>query len=453
MSWKLTDWADFDLFSDAHDWPSALWSHGSLFTLKQVLFHRNVWPLPFDAALRHQAIFHVSWSSSLETCGLSGPPLPVCWSELATRQACKIASSAQHAVALGTWSAGAHLPPPWAPAWCPLTAAGLMATKRDHPHEEIAHTSIPCAAPTAPATPVVEDEPSDNMPAAWQNAAKSTSTPPCVDWFLDTSHQWKTERRWDMQRCVCETWVRSGACAPGCSMGSIRTLRTAGNGAHQQKRRLEGELCCQPQTWHGWASESCECPTSCASARWRSRAWCTNGSTQRDSTPVPTTAGWRGSCVACAWGTRSPPSASHEQQRANTQRLYITLSWMMGTNGVSADRTVNIDETSCHFLPVHQIGWSRRGVKHSQLQANTKEATTFTLGRHAGANHARGQDRPPSCLNSLGESTLATSRQRMALQRRPRSCNSCPVWTTCWTQPLSLTSCCDSSHHEARRIS
>ena len=40
---------------------------------------------------------------------------------------------------------------------------------------------------------------------------------------------------------------------------------------------------------------------------------------------------------------------------------------------------MNIDETSCRPLLVHQIGWGRRSVKQAQLQGNTKEATTFTV--------------------------------------------------------------------------
>ena len=40
---------------------------------------------------------------------------------------------------------------------------------------------------------------------------------------------------------------------------------------------------------------------------------------------------------------------------------------------------MNIDETSCRLLSVHQIGWVRRGVKQAQLQGNTREATTFTV--------------------------------------------------------------------------
>ena len=42
-------------------------------------------------------------------------------------------------------------------------------------------------------------------------------------------------------------------------------------------------------------------------------------------------------------------------------------------------RVVNIDETSCRLLPVHQIGWGLRGVKQAKLQGNTREATTFTV--------------------------------------------------------------------------
>ena len=45
----------------------------------------------------------------------------------------------------------------------------------------------------------------------------------------------------------------------------------------------------------------------------------------------------------------------------------------------AADRVVNIAETSCRLLPVHQIGWGRRGVKQAQLQSNAKEATTLTI--------------------------------------------------------------------------
>ena len=67
------------------------------------------------------------------------------------------------------------------------------------------------------------------------------------------------------------------------------------------------------------------------------------------------------------------------QQHANTHRLFIKLCWQMSTYGVSEDRVVNIDETSCRLFPVHQIGLGHRGVNQAQLQGNTKEATTFTV--------------------------------------------------------------------------
>ena len=70
---------------------------------------------------------------------------------------------------------------------------------------------------------------------------------------------------------------------------------------------------------------------------------------------------------------------SPEQQHANTHRLFVKLCWLMVKHAVSADRVVNIDETSCRLLPVHQIGWGRRGVKQAQLQGNKKEPMTFTV--------------------------------------------------------------------------
>ena len=73
-------------------------------------------------------------------------------------------------------------------------------------------------------------------------------------------------------------------------------------------------------------------------------------------------------------------------QEANTHRLFTKLCWLMDKHAVSADRVVNIDETSCRLLPVHQTGWGRRGVKQAQLQGNTREATTFTVAFSMGVD-------------------------------------------------------------------
>ena len=108
---------------------------------------------------------------------------------------------------------------------------------------------------------------------------------------------------------------------------------------------------------------------------------------------------------------------SPEQQHANTHRLFIKLCWLVSTHAVGADRVVNIDETSCRLLPVHQIGWGRRGVKQAQLQGNTKEATTFTAW-------TRGP------LDMLVQIAHAGSRPRTAGPPRRRSCSSQPHVTT-----------------------
>ena len=125
-------------------------------------------------------------------------------------------------------------------------------------------------------------------------------------------------------------------------------------------------------------------------------------------------------------------------QEANTHRLFIKLCWLMDKHAVGADRVVNIDETSCRLLPVHQTGWGRRGTKQAQLQVNTKEATTFTVAFsmdrgpldmlvqivHAGKTDAVLPEQP-------WPEPLTTSSQRTAGPRRPRSCSSRTLSTTC----------------------
>ena len=63
---------------------------------------------------------------------------------------------------------------------------------------------------------------------------------------------------------------------------------------------------------------------------------------------------------------------------------------------------------------MHQIGWGRRGVKQTQLQGNTWEATTFTVAFSMGSGlqivHA---DRTDAVLpEHPGRSALTTSRPR-----------------------------------------
>ena len=65
------------------------------------------------------------------------------------------------------------------------------AIDRPLTHEELAHTKTPAAAP-------VEDEPSCSA----SKRRKIHVNPIARDWFLDMLDQWKTERHWDMRRCL-----------------------------------------------------------------------------------------------------------------------------------------------------------------------------------------------------------------------------------------------------------
>ena len=74
------------------------------------------------------------------------------------------------------------------------------AIDRPLTHEELAHVKTPRAAPVTPVAALVEDEPSGSA----SKRRKMHVNPIARDWFLDMLDQWRRERRWDMQRCLCE---------------------------------------------------------------------------------------------------------------------------------------------------------------------------------------------------------------------------------------------------------
>ena len=77
------------------------------------------------------------------------------------------------------------------------------AIARPLTHEEITHTSTPCPAPAASATPaaaLVEDEPSSSA----AKRRKVQVDPFVRDWFLDMSCHWRAERQWGIPRCLGE---------------------------------------------------------------------------------------------------------------------------------------------------------------------------------------------------------------------------------------------------------
>ena len=85
------------------------------------------------------------------------------------------------------------------------------------------------------------------------------------------------------------------------------------------------------------------------------------------------------------------------------------------------------------FVPAPRCIWGSRRAKQAQLQGNAKEATTFTIVSAwtvarwtCWCRSCTSERQTPSC-----RSTLATSHRITAGLRRPRSCSSRPVWTTC----------------------
>ena len=210
--------------------------------------------------------------------------------------------------------------------------------------------------------------------AAQQNAAKSSSTPS----FATGSSTCRTSRRQNGDGACSDAWVRSSACAPGCStrFSPYRWKRSAPRAAPLGKKtllspadvtrlsehimRVTDVLCLSGLTIHSPVLDWFDAKGHDVrpAREWVRRLL----RSMRLSYKKPA------QCVK--------ELHSREQQHANTQRLFIKLCWQMSTCGVSTDRVVNIDETSCQLLPVQQIGWGC-GVKQAQLQGNTKEATTF----------------------------------------------------------------------------
>ena len=135
--------------------------------------------------------------------------------------------------------------------------------------------------------------------------------------------------------------ARSSVCAPGCSTGSTGTLFAAGNGACHEQRRLAGD----------------------AGDR---RAVPERGDDQTPGVRMARRRGTRRASLREVDQTAPPRHALELQakclkelhspalQEANTHRLFIKLCWLMDKHAASADRVVNIDETYCRLLPVHQ---------------------------------------------------------------------------------------------------
>ena len=219
---------------------------------------------------------------------------------------------------------------------------------QEKPSTGRSHTrNSPTPRLTVPRQPLQPPHSLKTSPAAVvRSAARSTSTPALA---TGSSTCWTSggrERRWDMQRCLCEVqrlcpgmfdginpntpyrWKRSASRAE--TLGR-RTLLSPADTTRQSEHimRVTDVLCLSAVTIRGLVLDG------------------SNG-TRRVSQ------------------SKTGPATS----------AFIKLCWLMDKHAVSADRVV---KTSCRLLLVHQIGWGRRGVKQAQLQGNTREATTFTV--------------------------------------------------------------------------
>ena len=250
------------------------------------------------------------------------------------------------------------------------------AIDRPLTHEELAHVKTPRAAPVTPAAAPVEDEPSGSA----SKRRKVQVDPIARDWFLDMLDQWRRERRWDMRRCLCEVQRLCPGMFDGIDPNTpYRWKRSAPRAAPLGRRSMLSPADMTRLSEHIMEVTDVLC-LSAVTIRGLVLEWL--DAEGLDVRPGDT---WvrqllRGMHLSfkkpakCLKELHSPAL-----QEANTHRLFIKLCWLMDKHAVSADRVVNIDETSCRLLPVHQTGWGRRGVKQAQLQGNTKEATTFTV--------------------------------------------------------------------------
>ena len=256
-------------------------------------------------------------SSSLDDVRTERPAIA-----LSTRQAAAVARTPELAAALGTCFSS---PPPSAPAWCPLTAASLVATRRNH-------------------------------------------RPSCATGSSTFCYKWKTVQRLyprmfdGINHSTPYRWKRtSSRAAP---LGRKTLLSPADvTQLSEHILRVTNVLC--GLTIHSLVLDWLDAEGHDVRP---GREWVRQLLRRvRLSFKKP---------AKCVKELHSPV-----QHHANTHRLFIKLCWLVDKHAVSADRVVNIDETSRRLLPVQQIGWGRRGVKQAQLQDNAKEATTFTVDR------------------------------------------------------------------------
>ena len=244
---------------------------------------------------------------------------------------------------------------------CPRGTASDKArsdVKKSAKFCRLASIETPRAAAAAP----VEDAPS----CSTAKRRKIHLDPIARDWFLDMQEQWRTERYWDVQRSLHEIQrLCPGVFDEVDKNTPNRWKRSAPRAAPLGRKSMLSPADTTRFSEHILKVTDVLCLSAVTVVR-PGKSWVKQllrG--MRLSFKKP---------AKCVKELHSPAL-----QHANTHRMFVKLCWLMDHHAVGADRVVNIDETSCLLLPVHQIGWGRRGAKQAQLQGNTKKATTFTV--------------------------------------------------------------------------
>ena len=285
-----------------------------------------------------------SASSSLDDVRAeAGRHRPVCWSELATRQACEIARSAQPASGnVLSISTSSHLHE--LPHGVCLQRPGRWRSgdtiARPLTHEEIAHTlallvPLPPQWPTRPPQPLHSFKTSPA--AARQNAVKSRLRP---------------HRARLVHRHVAP--VEGGAAMGDAAVLVCKVRRSCpgmfdgvnGNTPHRWKRSARRAAASLGRRDFA-VTRRHDTVQRAHRARVRrpvpqSGAWCPVGSTQRDSTSVLARLVGQAVPVCGMHLSNKKPAKcvkelhSPEQQHANTHRLFIKLCWLMDHSTLSA---------------------------------------------------------------------------------------------------------------------
>ena len=285
--------------------------------------------MPLDATLRQQAIFRqLIWHPPRSmTCGPCGPPL----TGMRNRSVGPACSSAGNVLCRSTSSTTMSFR-------MVSASSGWAGGDQDRPSSD-SHTrrSPTSALPVPPRQPRPLHSLKTSLAAARQNATKVHVDPIVSDWFLVVPHQWKTERRWDMQHCLTGVWRLRPGMFGGISANTLYRCKQSapteaplGRGtvlSPAYMTRVSGRtmrvcdvLCLSAVTIRSLVHELCDAEglDIHPGTTWVKQLL--RGMRLSNKTPAK-----------CVKELHVP-----ERQRANTHQLFVKLCWLMNTHTLPA---------------------------------------------------------------------------------------------------------------------